>query len=112
MAKTRANLAQRALEKLMVVGAGQSADSEDMEKADDVIDAMVADLAARDVYSVADLDDIDLAAFEWLADYLAFLIAPDFALPQDEGRRQRAEFMLRRQNAAGPTYEVLKAEYF
>lgn len=112
MAKNRANLATRALQKLLVIGAGQSVDSEDHETADGAIDAVFADLEGRNIYSVADEDDIDLGAFEWLALILADTIAPDFGHPMDPNRRAYAENKLIRLSAASPTYEVHKAEYF
>jgi hypothetical protein len=112
MAKTRANLATRALQKLLVVGSGQLADSEDVETADGAIDAVLADLAGRNVYSVADETDIEVSAFEWLALILADTIAPDFGQPMDPNKRAYAENMLRRLTVANPTYEVHKMQYF
>lgn len=112
MPKTRANLADRALRKLLVVGSGQPVDSEDRETADNAIDSVLADLSVRNIYSVADEDDIDEAAFEWLALILSDTIAPDFGMPMDPNKRAYAENMLRRLNASGPSYEVMKAEYF
>jgi hypothetical protein len=112
MAKTRDNLADRALQKLRVVGAGQPVDSEDHETADGVIDAVLADLEARDVYSVADLEDIDIAAFEWLALVLADTLAPDFGQAMDPNRRAYAERMLLWIGSTSPTYQTQTAEYF
>jgi hypothetical protein len=112
MAKTRIDLANRALVKLGVFGSGQSPDAEDTETVDGVFESMSETLSAQSVYDIVDEDDIELAAFEWLADYLAYLVAPDFGKPTDDGLRQRAEFMLRRITASRPTYQVVKAEYF
>jgi hypothetical protein len=112
MAKTRIHLANRALEKLMIVGVGQSPDAEDTQKADGVFDQMSETLSALRIYEIADEDDIELSAFDWLADYLAYMIAPDFGKPQDNGLMQRSEYMLRRITASRPSFQVLKAEYF
>ena len=112
MSKTRLQLAHRALTKLGVVGVGQDPSSEDTATIDDIIDAVAADLEAREIYAIADIDDIDDAPFEWIAEYLAFMAAPDFSLPMDDNKRQRAEYMLKWVNSSGPTYKELESDYF
>lgn len=114
MSKTRTQLANRALEKLRVVGLGQSPEAEDTETVDGVIDSFAEFLTSTTppIYTIADLSDIEESAFEWLADYLAYFVAQDFQKVQDDGIRQRAEYMLRRLTTSGPTFETLRAEYF
>jgi hypothetical protein len=112
MAKTRTHLANRALVKLMIVGSGQAPEPEDTETADGVFDAMSETLSSQRIYTIADATDIELDAFEWLADYLAWLIAPDFGKAPDDGLRQRAEYMLRRISEPRATGEILKADYY
>lgn len=112
MAKTRTHLANRALDKLLLVGSGQSPDPEDTQKADGVFDDFAEFISNVGVYTISDPDDIDSAAFEWLALYLAYFIAPDFGKPQDDAMRQLAEYQLRRINSSAPTYKVLRQEYF
>lgn len=114
MAKTRAELATRMLKVLRVVGAGQAPDSEDQETADNAIPSLFADLEIRNVYSVSDEDDIDLAAFEWIAICGAYIISSEF--PEvagiSESRHQYAEYMLRRITSSAPTLETLQVDYF
>jgi hypothetical protein len=114
MSYTRLQLANRALEKLTVVGTGQSPEAEDTAKINAIIPAMSAFLESTvpPIYSIADLAEIDDAAFEWLAEYLAYMGATDFGKPMDEAQRQRAEFMLRLITSSGPSYQVMTAEYF
>lgn len=112
MSYTRLQLANRALVKMQVVPTGNSPEAEDTTKVDDIIDAVSAHLEAADIYSIADIEAIDDAAFEWLADFLAYVASPDFGLPMDETKRQRAEFMLKLIGAAGPTYQTMTAEHF
>lgn len=112
MSKTRTQLANRALEKMTVVGTGQSPEAEDTAKVDDIIDAFAADLEAREIYSIADIDAIEDAPFEWIADCLAAMAAPDFGLPFDEAKRQRAEHLLIRQQSSSPTFQALAVDYF
>ena len=112
MAKTRTDLANRALEKLLLVGSGQSPEAEDTARVDGVIDGFAAFISGIEIYTIADLADIDEAAFDWLAVYLAYFCATDFGKPQDDGMRQAAEFNLKLLTATKPTKEPLAVEYF
>ena len=112
MAKTRSDLARRALEKLLVVGSGNPPEAEDIEQVDGVIDAVVADLDARFVFTVQDLADIELRAFEWLADCLAVMVATDFGQQPDEAKRTKAESMLITMSATRPNKASVTGEYF
>lgn len=114
MANTVANLATRSLKKGRVVGTGQPVDSEDQADVESVIPRVFADLSGRNVYSVADNDDIDDAAFEWLADIVWATVAPGYpnAVPPNPVDRVITENMLRRLTAASPTYETHRMEYF
>lgn len=112
MAQTRTMLANRALEKLMEVGSGQSPDSEDTEHVDDAINSFAEFISAAGIYTISDLNDIELAAFEPLADYLAWFVAPDFGKPREEAMRAMAEYMLRRITAPRPSYETMRTENF
>lgn len=112
MAKTRTHLANRALEKLMVVGTGQDPESDDTTKVDDVFDQFSAYISGIDLYTIADDQDIDLAAFEPLALYLAWFVASDFGKVQDDSIRQLAEFMLKSLTMSPPTYEPLAVDSF
>lgn len=112
MPKTRLQLANRALEKLAIVGSGQSPAAEDTLKADGVINAFAEYISGVGIYTISDFAAIEDAAFEWLALYLAYFVAPDFGLPQNDAIRQSAEFHLRRLQSVEPTREPLVVEYF
>lgn len=112
MAKTRLDLANRALEKLFLVSLGQSPEAEDTAKVDAQIDSFREFIEGIEIYSIADLDDIDLAAFDWLAEYLAYYCATDFSKPRDEGKRMVAEAALKKLNSTDPTHEPLRVDYF
>jgi hypothetical protein len=112
MAKNRSALARRALEKLLVVGSGNPPEPEDIEQVDGVIDAVVADLDARHVFTVQDLTDIDIRAFEWIADCLAVMVASDFGQTPDEAKRMKAENMLITISATRPSKEAAMVDYF
>ena len=112
MAKTSTQLANRALEKLQMVGLGQSPDAEDTQKALDKYETFAEFISGIDVYTISDETDIDLAAFEPLASYFAYFIASDFSKPQDENMRLAAENLLNRLTATKPTYETMVSEHF
>ncbi len=112
MAKTSTHLANRALEKLQMVGLGQSPDAEDTQKALSAYESFAEFISTIDVYTISDATDIDLAAFEPLAMYFAYFIANDFRKPQDENMRLAAENLFDRLRATKPTYEPQTAEYF
>ena len=110
--KTKDELIARALVKLLVIGAGQSPDAEDVACVNLAVDGVLADLAARGVADVADADDIPIAWFENLAEILAQSVAADFGALRDDGRIALAEMALRRKNASSATSEAQRVEYF
>jgi hypothetical protein len=113
MAMTRIQLVNRALAKLERTGAGfAAADSEDEEAMDGYVDGVVEQLSQDNIYSVADLTDIDVAAFEWIADILAMAAALEFRVVPNQQIREYAEYRLRRLTASRPSFSTMKAEYF
>lgn len=100
MPYTSAALIERALRRLGAVGDGQEAEPEDAKKVREAIPGVLADLLERDIYDVADLEDIDTAAFHHLTAILASEMSDDFGLPQSDvvtlaSRAQAAEQKLR-----------------
>lgn len=112
LTRTRSDLVTRALQILGAVRAGQNASAEDSTLVDGVVDGLLADLSAREIVYVADPEEIPVEAFEHLAKLLAFTMGTDFGPSVDANVALLSESRLRTLSAAGPTYEVLKAEYF
>jgi hypothetical protein len=114
-AKTRRDLVDRALEILGVLAAGQAPAPEDVARVDGYVDTTVADLIARDIYYVDDVDEVDPAIFDDLAKVLgnncreAFGLASDPALPAIAAA---AENKLQVKSSQGPTYRTLRTSYF
>lgn len=109
---TSEDLAIRVLEKLLIVGAGQSPEDEDLEKVQAVIPRVFDTLSEDTIYTVSDADDIASSAFEWLAIVVAFYCATDFGKTPDGSALEYAEQRLRRLVSTQPSYEVLTPEYF
>lgn len=113
MALTRLDLANRIVEKLLNVGTGQSPEAEDTAKVNNGLERFSDFISEVGIYTIADLDDIDTSAFDWLAEYAAAYFFPaDFSLPNDDARGQRAEYMLKRLTAGKPSRETLQVNYF
>ena len=108
MPNTSTDLANEALEKRDLVGIGQSPEPEDTARMLAIYPRMKRTLESEGIYSIADDNDIDDDAFNWLAEYLAYMYKP----ADGDGRRVMAEYHLKRITASRPTYEVMKSEYF
>lgn len=117
MPYTSAALIERALRRLGAVGDGQEAEPEDARKVREAIPGVLADLLERDIYDVADLEDIDTAAFGHLTAILASEMSDDFGLPQSDvvtlaSRAQAAEQKLRALRTLPYSGAPVRAEYF
>lgn len=77
MARTRAELVNRVLKRLGIVGAGQTAFADQYATIDEELDSVLANLRTRGVIDI-DPDDIDDAAFQPLALTIACELAGDF----------------------------------
>ncbi len=93
--KSRQELINRALVELGVVAAGQTAPAEDTAIVEAEIDAVMSDLASRNIWAWGDPDEFDDDAFIHLAKILANSVARAFGASPDEGLRINAETRLR-----------------
>ena len=98
----RADLINEALRILLVLGAGQSPDSEDTQRVDARIDPLFAELSVRDIVTVADDEDIEPAYFSALAELLASECAPTFGQSRDADAKSAAEERLKAMVRATP----------
>ena len=112
MSKTQAELIDRALQKLGVLGAGQTAETEDSDLLEAEIQPLMSDLSERNIYQWGDPDDIDDAAFLHLADLLSNSVARDYGKQQDEQLRVTAESRLRLLEPLVLSGQPLRAEYY
>lgn len=108
--KTRAELIEAALGELQIVGAGQSAGTEDSEALDGYVDTMVANLAAREIVYIGDISEIPLEWFQPLSIILADMAKIRFGLMGQEAVDMRtaalqAEESLLYMGRSGPTFE-------
>lgn len=112
LTRTRAQLVNEALSKLQVVGSGQSPEAEDSDLVDGKVDALILQLAADGIANIPTNDEFPAEWFDCIAGLLANLCAPDFGKAFDPNVKAAYEAMLKRTNAARPTFETLAVEYF
>lgn len=116
--KSQTDLVNRALTKVMAVGAGQTASAEDIAIGQATLGPMLAELAALQVCYVpisgnTSAEEIPDELFQGLATLLAIDIGADFGMPvAPDAARQDAMNVLRRIVASRPTYETLAVDYF
>jgi hypothetical protein len=84
--KTRADLIHRALRNLGALPQGQSPSAEEYQSISDLVDALIAELEARDIIYIQDIDTYGLEDkyFMPLANILAWRAAPEFGAANDQ----------------------------
>jgi hypothetical protein len=86
MTKTRTDLVHRALRNLGALPQGQSPAAEDYASISDLVDALIAELEARDIIYIQNIDTYGLEDkyFMPLANILAWRAAPEFGAANDQ----------------------------
>lgn len=110
--KTRSELKERAAKLLAIIEPGEALSAEDDETFDDLIDPLVAQLAADKIVYIQNIEEIELEVFMPLARLLANVAGPDFGSPINEGAKLEDEKTLRRLTSNVPTFEPLKVDFF
>jgi hypothetical protein len=111
MAKTRTDLVHRALKNLGVLPQGMTPETQEYNAVDELVDPMIEELIARDIYYVQDVDAIEEKIFFALGHVLAGHALPEFGLVDNPGlvaKAQRGERDLLRMRSVYPTYETLE----
>lgn len=117
MSRTRLQLVNQAAKRLGIWATGQTLSADDYNEIDDLWTSLAEDLTSRQVYVVQDVDEVDEAAWLWLADLLAVKAAPSFGLTAQnlaakDVSEDKAEDRLRIIAAQSPTKRVLTIERF
>jgi hypothetical protein len=112
---TRTDLIYRALRNLGALPQGQSPSAEEYQSISDLIDWTLAELEARDVVYVADVDNLEDKFLQPLGHILAWRAAPEFGSASDQALAAlatQAEIHLKNMEATRPTYEIAEDQYF
>ena len=110
--KTRTQLIHRALSAIGALEPGDAPSTEDFNTMDNLVDPLIAQLAADQVFFVDDADEIPVSVFIPLANLLGNMAGPDFGSPVNEDAQKRDETTLRRIASTKPTYAPLKQQPF
>ena len=110
--KTRAQLIERAGVNLGLVQPGEALSSEDYDTLDDLLDPIIAQLAADNIIYINNPDEIELMFFLPLASVLANYAGPSFGSPINDAALERDQRTLRRMTVADPGYGIQKATYY
>lgn len=114
--KTKADLVLKILEELGVVATGQSPELEDSVKVAANIDPVIAELSAREIVDVPDVEAIQSEIFLSLATICAYELRAQFGLVGDalvDLTRKYGEAIdkINVMTRAKPTYEPLRPDY-
>ena len=107
---TRAQLVARVLEKLRVTGTGRDPAAEDKAIVEKAIEPAFDELQRREVVSLDANGTIPAAYQEHLAAFVGQLVADDFGLPADPGKKLLAEVEMRKIDADRPTFQPLRVD--
>jgi hypothetical protein len=110
--KTRAQLIERAGAAIGVKEPGEALSSEDYNTLDNLVDPLIAQLSADQIYYVDDADAIPVEIFIPLANLLGNMAGPDFGSPVNDDAKARDERTLQRIASTRPTYAVMKMQPF
>lgn len=115
--RTREDLVLESLQKLGVLPDGGTPGIEDTTAVDEALDAVLAELDAREIVSVPDPDAVPLQWFMPIANIVAYECIEKFGLTGEEAatlqqRNEEAIQKLRVMNRGKYTGEPLRALYF
>ena len=109
---TRPELIDAVLDELGLPGAGQSNSAEDVAKIDGVIDKCLEDLVFQEVIRLQDSDEFPYGIFNPLVAYIAEVATRAYGGQKNVQMMEWAMHKLRIAARGGPTYEVMRSEYF
>lgn len=110
--KTRDQLLERAGIGLGLMQPGEPLSTEDYATLDDLLDPILAQLAADRIIYIQDDDAIELAVFLPLAAVLSNMAGPSFGSPINDEALARDHQTLRRINSTQANTETVKAVYY
>lgn len=111
MAKTRVQVVNRALKNLGVLPQGQTANNEDFQSVNELVDGIVEGLIQRDIYYLIDVDATPEEVYIPLGHILAWAAAPVFDMQDDVALAafaEKAERDLQVMGSKRPDYQPLE----
>lgn len=115
MTKTRTDLVHRALKNLGVLPQGVNPSAEEYTSVNDLIDPMVEELSAKDIYYLQDANAIPDEAFSPLGNILASACRAEFGMAKDAAIVSlglKGEVDLQKIQSLRPTFAIQNAVYY
>lgn len=112
MAVTKTLLANKVLEKLGRISAGESVDSDDQSLCDDAYDSVYEELRARHLVDWGSAESIPTWAMLHVRDIVANRIANDFGLPRNADEEELAMQRMAKQISPDYSYQPVEADYY
>jgi hypothetical protein len=114
---TKTDLIHRALRNLGALPMGQSPSAEESQSLSDLIAGLLAELEARDIVYIRDIDTYGLEDkyLQPLGHILAWRAAPEFGAASDAALATlavQAELHLRNMESGRPTFQIAESDYF
>jgi hypothetical protein len=114
---TKTDLIHRALRNLGALPMGQSPSAEESQSLSDLIAGLLAELEARDIVYIRDIDTYGLEDkyLQPIGHILAWRAAPEFGAASDAALATlavQAELHLRNMESGRPTYQLAESDYF
>jgi hypothetical protein len=114
---TKTDLIHRALRNLGALPMGQSPSAEESQSLSDLIAGLLAELEARDIVYIRDIDTYGLEDkyLQPIGHILAWRAAPEFGAASDTALAAlatQAEIHLRNMESGRPTFQIAESDYF
>jgi hypothetical protein len=114
--RTRADLILKTLEKLGVVATGQQPEIEDTARVDANVDSLVAELSAREIVDIPDINEIPLEYLLSVASICAYEMRDEFGVMGETlidltKKNDEAIIKLGIMTRKKPTYEPQRTSY-
>lgn len=115
--KTKSDLIEQVLEGLGVLGEGQTASIEQIERVDTSTQPILDDMAGQEIYYLNDVNNIPSQAFKGICAIVAWGCRTKFGVTGDDLVALKSAYdegviSLKRQSYGRPTYAALKTEFF
>jgi hypothetical protein len=115
--RSRNALILKILEKLGVAATGQPPEIEDTQRVDDNLDSLIAEMSAREIVDIGDLDAIEPEFFLSVASICAYELRDEFGVTGETlvdlmKKNDEAIAKLQVMTRVKPTYEPAKPSYF
>lgn len=109
---TQTEIAIKALQKIGVIAAGETPDSDDQTLVDEAYDSLYEELRSRHLVDWGSAEDIPTWAVLHVRDILANRIANEYGIPRSADEEELAVRKMAKHLAVDYAYEAVEADYY